>query len=109
MHRLLKWTLLLLILTVLAVASPALAEGKAVCRAEFGLETRLVCFAEQTVWSLGNLEVSAGAEYRTPNLITPYTFVGWFERDWWVGVEVAKGPVGQQAFGVSVSFGVRWK
>jgi len=100
---LLRLATLTLMLLVLASAS---AGGRAACRAEFGLEARLTCYAEEVVWRVGLFEIALGLEYRTPDLITPYTALAYYDSTWWAVLEVGRGFSGAWRWAIGV--GVRW-
>lgn len=86
----------------------ASATGRAACRGEFGLTTRLVCYAEQTLWSVGPLEVASGIDLRWPGgWVTPYTAIAIYAGSWWGVVELG-ATVQDTQFRLALSFGVRF-
>jgi hypothetical protein len=99
----LRLAILTLILLALGFAS---AGGRAACRAEFGLEARLVCYAEEVLWGVGPLEIALGVEYRTPDLITPYAAIAYYHSTWWALLELGRGFSGAWRWAIGV--GVRW-
>lgn len=103
-----RWAILGVMLSASALANVALAGGRASCRAEFGIGARLVCYAEQTLWTLGPLELSGGIEYRSPDRVTPYTALLWYAQDWWLGLEWARVVTGTEGWRLAVSGGLRW-
>jgi hypothetical protein len=99
--------LAILALTLIVLASgSALAGGRAACRAEFGLEARLACYAEEVVWGVGPLELAVGLEYRSPGSITPYTALAYYDPAWWIALEIGHGIPG--AWRWAIGAGVRW-
>lgn len=103
MLKLLPWTLA----WMLVATGFASAGGRAACRAEFGLATRLTCYAEQTLWSAGPLEVAAGIDLRYPGpTATPYTLVALYLPEWWATLEVGAELPG--AFRLALAAGLRW-
>lgn len=113
-RRLARTLTLALTLIALGLGSPgALAGGRAACRAEFGLAVQVTCYAEQTLWRAGPVEVTAGVEWRHPGtLVTPYTALILALRDWWVVLEVGRGvsPFGNgAAWRWALTAGVRWR
>ena len=98
--------LAILLLTLIALDS-ASAGGRAACRVEFGLSTRLACYAEQTLWSAGPLEVAAGVDVRYPGAVTPYTLVAFYLPDWWITLELG-AVVPDAIFRLAIGAGFRW-
>lgn len=109
MHRTAQ---LLLTLLALACAGNALAGGRWACRLEYPLET--TCYAESIAWSLGNLEVGAGAEARWTGLdepleLTPYSVIAWYAETYWSAIELATPTdFSTVGFRFALSFGGRW-
>ena len=97
--------LAILILTLLVLGS-ASAGGRAACRAEFGLEARMTCYAEEVLWRLGSFEVALGVEYRTPDLFTPYTALAYYDPTWWAVLEIGRGFSGTWRWAIAI--GLRW-
>ena len=99
----------LLILLLLATAT-AFASGRAGCRGEFGLESRLLCYAEQRTVQLGPIELWAGLEVRPLALqLTPYASVFYAASNWWASIDIAR-PIPEQgpAWRWGFAFGWRW-
>lgn len=98
-------TLLLLALTI----STASASGRGGCRGEFGLESRVLCYAEQQAVVVGPVELWTGLEVRPLNLqITPYATLFCLGGSWWASLDIARpleqGPAWRWGF----AFGWRW-
>lgn len=99
---------LLLTLTALACGS-ALAGGRAACRAEFGANTRLTCYAEQVVWGWAELEASVGLDLRLPGpQLTPYSVLAYYGPDWWAALELGRSLGGLEGWRWAIGAGVRW-
>jgi len=103
LRMILRLAILTLTLLVLGSAS---AGGRAACRAEFGLEARLTCYAEEVLWRLGSFEVALGVEYRTPDPFTPYTALAYYDPAWWAALEIGRGFSGRWRWAIAI--GVRW-
>jgi len=105
--RLLRLLTLLLTLGGLASSSSALASGRWGCRAVYGPPLWGVCYAEQTLATLGPLEVALGLEARTwPEAqVSLYTLFGVFFPDWWATLELGRSPA---AWRWAIGIGGRW-
>jgi hypothetical protein len=100
--------LAILTLTLLVLGS-ASAGGRAACRAEFGLEARLTCYAEQVAWSWEGLELAVGIDLRLPGpQLTPYSVLAYYGPGWWAALELGRSLGGLDAWRWAIGVGVRW-
>lgn len=105
---------LCLTLALIGPSSSALAQGRAACRVEFGTSTRLFCYADQSLYTIGPVESYAGMELRYPGPeFTPYLGILYRAEGWWGAAEVARPLVppwrgGETGWGFRVLFGLTW-
>ena len=92
----------------LALASHALASGRAGARVEFG-PFSIRAYVEQVLMYVGPLEVDAGLDLRGPPwTVTPYTAVVYNTDTFWLAVEVARPLSSTAGFRFALSGGVAW-
>lgn len=98
-----------LVILGLTLIGAACASGRLACRVEGNpYPSYGVCYVEQDLLTLGPFVLSAGVEARSPDRLTPYLLLGWFERKWWATLELARSLTGQEAWRWSVAGGYRW-
>lgn len=100
-----------LAILLLALASVASA-GQAACRIE--IPTGVVCFAEETIISVHNAELTAGAEiaYHTSFFVTPFIAIAWYDEQWFSVIEVRVPtmvtPAFEPKFSLALTIGMTW-
>lgn len=111
---------LLLMTCVMTLLGSALAQGgdgpsnSLTC--SFGLPLAVLCFYERTVFSLGNIEIAAGAEAGVQDdqfYLAPFVVAGYYSDTWFVVGElrVPEGIVpviGSPGTAFRVISGIRW-
>lgn len=101
-----RLAILVLTLTALACGN-AFASGRWGCRAIYGPTLWGICYAEQTLFSLGPFEIALGLEGRTwpEPQFTLYNLFGYFTNDWWLTFELGRSPA---AWRWAIGIGGRW-
>jgi len=85
----------ILLLVLLLVSTHALAQGRTVaCTTDFG--SRLSCFVEYTVWSVGPVDFAIGIDTLAAqhSHVAPYVATSWHATDWSATLELATPQYG---------------
>lgn len=101
----------LLALTLFALLTPAIAQGRTLaCSTDF--QTRVACFIEQIVWTLGPFEFAVGIDTlaATQSHVAPYAAFSWYAPTWSATIEAATPPFAftGRPNPIRFSFTTRW-
>lgn len=81
------------LLIAFALVTPAFADGRTLaCTTD--LATRVACYVEQSVWSLGPFEFAVGIDTlaATQSHVAPYAAFSWHAINWSATLETATPP-----------------
>jgi hypothetical protein len=102
----------LLALALFALLTPAIAQGSRTLACSTDFQTRVACYIEQTVWTLGPFEFSIGVDTlaAAQSHVAPYAAFSWHAPTWSATIEAATPPFAftGRSNPIRFSFTTRW-